>query len=781
MSSSNGGQEFDYSVVFQASRDAMLIADAQSGMLVNANPAAIALLGRSLEELRTLHHSAVHSPEDVDGGDEAFVRYRHQAGFSRHILETADGRRIPVEVSASPMRDANGRELIVGIFRDLTERERAEQQLRESEERFRIMADGCPSIMWVTDATGKIQFINQAYCRQIGTTYAQMEGHQWQMILHPDDAEQYLEALQRAIREHAPFHAEVRAKCSSGEWRTFASWGEPRFSADGEFLGHVGISPDITERKRTEERLKESERSYRHQFADNSAVMLLIDPLDGRILDANSAATAFYGYSKEQLQGMLISGINRLTAAEIRQVCDSIGDHEGKLFHFQHRLADGAVREVEASLSRIRFGGRSVVHSIIFDVTERKRAEEALRNSQQRIRILAHALQSTGECVCITDTGGLILYVNDAFVHTYGYGEDELIGQAFATLMSPRTPREVQDEILPSSLAGGWQGEMWQRNQAGRDFLLALSTSPVCDETGKITALVGIGRDITERRGIEDALRSSEAVLRGIADSARDGIVMMDSEGNISHWNPAAESILGYGKEEALGKNLHRLLVPERFLAAHQAAFPKFEISGCGGAVGKTLELPARRKDGGEIVVEVSLSALTLNGEWHAIGIIRDITERKQTEQALRRSEEQFRQLAETIREVFWIVDPVSQRTLYASPAYDQVWGRPREWAYHASWLEAVYPDDREKTLLRMRAGIRNGPVEVEFRIQTADGAVRWVRDRAFPIFDEAGELIRVVGVAEDVTERKQHEAELFRRGKPRTRPTGRRAAFWQT
>src|SRR5262245_34863485 len=125
------GRAFDYRLVFEASRDAMLVADAASGMLVDANPAAVALLGRSLNEIRALHQTDVHSVEDVEAGREAFGAYRYQSGCSAHVLKKVDGTCVPVEVSASVMRDVNGRELILGIFRDLTAQRRAEKELRE--------------------------------------------------------------------------------------------------------------------------------------------------------------------------------------------------------------------------------------------------------------------------------------------------------------------------------------------------------------------------------------------------------------------------------------------------------------------------------------------------------------------------------------------------------------------------------------------------------------------------------------------------------------------------
>ncbi len=134
--------------------------------------------------------------------------------------------------------------------------------------------------------------------------------------------------------------------------------------------------------------LRESEQSYRHQFADSSAVMLLIDPADGRIIDANTVALRFYGYPRERLLAMCMANINTLPDSEIRQAMASVAHKQGKQFEFQHRLADGSVLDVEVSASRIQFGGRVVVHAIIHDITERRRAEDALRESEQRHRLL---------------------------------------------------------------------------------------------------------------------------------------------------------------------------------------------------------------------------------------------------------------------------------------------------------------------------------------------------------------------------------------------------------
>jgi len=174
----------------------------------------------------------------------------------------------------------------------------------------------------------------------------------------------------------------------------------------------------------------------------------------------------------------------------------------------------------------------------------------------------------------------------------------------------------------------------------GTRVSVEISASPMRGPHGEELVL-GIFHDLTERNQASEELRLSEARLRAITDSANDAIVMMNPRGEITYWNPAAESILGYPGEMAMGKDLHGLLAPERYHPAIRGNLPGFAATGRGNAVGETIELTARRLDGSEVPIDLSLSAVNLKGEWHAVGVIRDVTQRKRYESELILAREQ--------------------------------------------------------------------------------------------------------------------------------------------
>jgi PAS domain S-box-containing protein len=391
------------------------------------------------------------------------------------------------------------------------------------------------------------------------------------------------------------------------------------------------------------------------------------------------------------------------------------------------------------------------------DIDEPKGARESLPGNEGQYRDIFRASR---EALVVADARtGMLLDANPAAIALLGRSLDEIRTLHQSDLHTGEDHVAGLEAFENRRHIPGATEHVILRGDGARVWV-EISASPMRGPHGEELVL-GIFHDLTERNRASEALRLSEARLRAITDSAHDAIVMMNPRGEISYWNPAAESILGYSGEQAMGKDLHQLIAPERYHPEVRKSLPGCLYTGRGNAVGSTIELWARRMDGVEIAIDLSLSAVNLNGELHAVGIIRDITMRKLEAEALQHSEEMFRQLAENIREVFWMAPTDSHEVIYVSPAFEQVWGRSCKSLYEnpSSWMETILPEDLEKTRILVAP---QEPVEAEFRIRTPGGLEKWIRAREVPVRDESGKIVRIAGIGEDITERKRYESELI-------------------
>jgi PAS domain S-box-containing protein len=274
--------------------------------------------------------------------------------------------------------------------------------------------------------------------------------------------------------------------------------------------------------------------------------------------------------------------------------------------------------------------------------------------------------------------------------------------------------------------------------------------------------LVGLGVNLTESKRAAQKLRDSESKHRVLFEDSADATLVVGECGFVD-CNLAAVQMFGYATVADL-------------IALHPADLsPPNQLDGTPSLAGSNQKIATaflngqnrfewlhRRKNGEIFPAEVCLTALTLHSQSTLLATVRDITARKHAEAALRTSEEQFRQLADNIREVFFVVTPEPIRVAYLSPAYEEIWGRPRQQVYDraAAWTESVHPDERRGVnsyFARLMQGIQS---EISYRIERPDGSLRWIHARGFPVNDAKGKLVRVVGIAEDVTERKRSEAE---------------------
>ncbi len=269
---------------------------------------------------------------------------------------------------------------------------------------------------------------------------------------------------------------------------------------------------------------------------------------------------------------------------------------------------------------------------------------------------------------------------------------------------------------------------------------------------GQPIRMTGTVLDMTDSKQAESALRASEAQIRSIFESAIEGIVVIDERGTIEQANPALAALLGYEDQELVGRNIS-VIMPSPHREDHDRYLADYLRSGERHIIGTGREVVAMRKDGLCIDIYLSVSEMRVGSARKYTGMLRDITGRKRVEANLRKSEERFRQLAEHIDAVFWLTSPDKQEVLYVSPAFETIWGCSRAalYARPTFWLEHVHPDDRER-IATAAACQATFPYDEEYRIVTPSGAVRWIRDRSFPIKDEKGAVYRLAGIAVDIT-----------------------------
>jgi PAS domain S-box-containing protein len=286
---------------------------------------------------------------------------------------------------------------------------------------------------------------------------------------------------------------------------------------------------------------------------------------------------------------------------------------------------------------------------------------------------------------------------------------------------------------------------------------------PVYSDSGEFMGRRISNRDITERKRIEEALKENEEKLRTITHTAQDAIILMDNEQRISFWNPAAEKIFGYTNEEVIGKELHTVIVPEKYRDAYQKGLAAFKLTGAGPIIGTSIELEATKKNGTLIEVELSLSSIKLKGTWHAVGILRDITKRKEADNKLRENEHSLSEAQRIAHIGNWDWNIVTNELHWSDEIYRMFGLTPQQFgATYSAFLNIVHPDDRTALANAVNEAVNNRkPYNLEHRIVHPDGTIRIVSEQGEVSYDENNKALRMIGTVQDITEKKIYEQQL--------------------
>ncbi len=283
---------------------------------------------------------------------------------------------------------------------------------------------------------------------------------------------------------------------------------------------------------------------------------------------------------------------------------------------------------------RLVMENRRLYRKVERELAERKAAQDSLKAEHN---FISAVLDTVGAFVVVLDRRGRIVRFNKKCEQTTGYSLDDVKGKHIWDIFLIPDEIELVKALFGQMRAGRFPDEFenYWLTRDGRRLLISWSNTALMDDEGIVKHVITTGVDITERKWAEDALRESEEKFRKIISSARDAIIMTNDRGSISFWNDRAERLFGYSAHEVIGKELYSLLAPERHKKRFRERFDRFKVTDESLSDGLTLELVGLKKDGREFPIELGLSSTKIHGAWHAVGFVRDITKRKELQEAL--------------------------------------------------------------------------------------------------------------------------------------------------
>ncbi len=641
---------------------------------------------------------------------------------------------------------------LYGIGIDITERKKSEEKLRESEERYRTLFDsideGFCLLEMMFDADGKpfdYRFL------EVNPVFEKLTG------LENPVGKTALEMLP----DLEPHWFEIYGKVAlTGESVRFTEGSDAMNRWFDVYAVRVGgeesrkvvlIFNNITEHKKAEENLRESEEKFAKAFNSSPLVLTITSLKTGKLIEVNDTFVQITGYTREETIGRTTAELDLWQNSAEREAELSAVQKQGEIRDLEYifRLKDG--REIVGLLSAelLEIRGEPCALTVIQDITERKKAEEI----SERYRLLSIRAR---DIILFFRTDGQIVDANQAAIETYGYKQTDLLQMRIHDLRAPETLSVIEGQLRQAN-ESGLQWETVHQRKDGTRFPVEVTS--VGADIGGERLLVSIIRDITERRENDEIVRQSMKQLALVTDIAPVYIAHCDREMRFKFVNKAYAERFGLKPEDCLGKPISEILGETAF----KDIVKYIEIVLSGQPVEFEIEITYPKT--GSYFVHCSY-APEFDDNGNVIGwiaAITDISERRKMEEAVRESETRFRSMTNNAPMLVWI-----SGTDKFSNYFNQTWldftGRTMEQEVGNGWMEGIHNEDFERCLeVFSNAFDAREDFETEYRLRRFDGEYRWLLDKGVPLFTHNGTFKGYIGSCIDITERKQGQEALLK------------------
>jgi len=584
--------------------------------------------------------------------------------------------------------------------------------------------------------------------------------------VHPEDRSRTDERFMRVVNEKVDSFDEYRVLLPDGTVKHVNSSGHPVLDGNGEFIAFIGTATDVTERKRSEEVLREREAKIR-RLVDSNIIGIFITGLEGRVLEANDAFLHLVGHDRDDL----VSGRIRwtdLTPPEWRErdrraLAELSSNTIAQPYEKEFFRKDGSRVPVLIGGALFEEGGNEGV-AFVLDLTERKCAEQALREREAKIRRL---VDSNIIGIFVWDFDGRILEANDEFLRMVSYDREGLVaGRIRWADLTPPDWRDRNNARIERQKSSGrfepFEKEFTRKDGSRVPILIGGATFEEGGNQGVAFVL-----DLTERKRVEDALRAREVQLaearrelRQMIDTIPIPVASYSADARRDFVNAAWKQYTGLSDEAALGTKWSVVAHPDDI-----AGGDKMWRDALATGEPWHTEERVRRADGQYRWFAIDrVAARDENGKitkWY--GTAYDIEDRKRAEDALRESEYKLRQIIDAVPGFVWSSDPSGEPT-HINQHMSDYGGMRFEDFKHGGWEAIVHPDDFPETAKAFYHAIQTGtPYQNVLRLRRADGEFRWYHARGEPLRDREGRIIQWYGLSVDIDEAKKAEDRLRR------------------